>query len=62
MLIRSIIVAMKSERLEIVIPKWLKDAIREAAANKGITMSEYVKDTLKCAVITDSGTSRENKP
>jgi predicted HicB family RNase H-like nuclease len=46
--------AMKSERLEIVIPKWLKDAVKEAAKSKGISMAEYIKDTLKNAVKADS--------
>lgn len=45
---------MKSERLEIVIPKWLKDAVKEAAKRKGISMAEYIKDTLKAAVQADA--------
>lgn len=41
---------MKSEKLHMVIPAWLKDALRLAAAEKGVNMSEYVKDVLKEAV------------
>ena len=43
------------ERLTFICPKWLKDAIKEAAAAKGINMSEFIKDSLKEA------TARENK-
>lgn len=42
-----------SERFNMVLPKWLKDAIKEAAEVKGVGMSEYVKDVLKDAVKKD---------
>ena len=51
-----IIIMAESERLTFICPKWLKDAIKEAAAAKGINMSEFIKDSLKEA------TARENKP
>jgi metal-responsive CopG/Arc/MetJ family transcriptional regulator len=38
---------MKQERLQIVIPKWLKDELKQAADDKGISMSEFIKDSLK---------------
>lgn len=41
------------ERFNMVLPKWLKDAIKEAAELKGVGMSEYVKDALKDAVKRD---------
>jgi hypothetical protein len=47
---------MKSERLQLVLPAWLKSALREAATNKGVNMSEYIKDLLKESV------NQENKP
>lgn len=43
----------ESEKLLIVTPKWLKEKLREAAALKGVTMSEYVKDLIKEAVKRD---------
>jgi predicted HicB family RNase H-like nuclease len=41
---------MKQERLDMVVPAWLKQALRDAAKNKGVSMSEYVKDILKEAI------------
>jgi metal-responsive CopG/Arc/MetJ family transcriptional regulator len=38
---------MKQERLQIVIPKWLKDELKQAADDKSISMSEFIKDSLK---------------
>lgn len=38
---------MKSIRLQIVLPLWLKDALKKASNNKGISMSEYIKDAIK---------------
>ena len=38
---------MKQERLQIVIPKWLKDELKQDADDKGISMSEFIKDSLK---------------
>ena len=38
---------MKAERLEITIPKWLKDAGRKAAEKKGISLAEFIKDAMK---------------
>ena len=54
----------ESERLTFICPKWLKAAIREAAEQKGVGMSEYIKDTLKGSL--PSGTLKkpvaENEP
>ena len=47
---------MKSERLYMVIPAWLKSDAKRIAESKGITLSEYIKDLLKEAV------TQENKP
>lgn len=52
----------KSVRLEFVLPGWLKAKLLERSEEMGISMAEYIKDTLKCSVISDSSTSRENKP
>jgi antitoxin component of RelBE/YafQ-DinJ toxin-antitoxin module len=54
-IIRSIItirnmIRMKSERLYMVIPGWLKEEAKAIAESKGITLSEYIKDILKDAV------------
>jgi len=36
-----------SERLTFICPKWLKEALKQAALDKGVNMSEYIKDALK---------------
>jgi metal-responsive CopG/Arc/MetJ family transcriptional regulator len=38
---------MKSKRLQIVIPAWLKSALKDASESKGISMAEYIKDAIK---------------
>jgi hypothetical protein len=38
---------MRQKRFELLMPEWLKTAVKEAAIKKGVTMSEYIKDTLK---------------
>ena len=43
---------MKQERLQIVLPKWLKDELKKAAEIKGISMGEYIKDALKMSLPT----------
>lgn len=45
---------MKQDRLQIVIPKWLKGELKTAADNKGISMAEYIKDTLKSSLSADT--------
>jgi len=47
---------MKSERLHLVLPAWLKKAIKDCSDERGVSMSEFIKDVLKDAV------KRENKP
>jgi hypothetical protein len=37
----------ESERLTFICPKWLKDELKQAADDKGISMSEFIKDSLK---------------
>lgn len=44
---------MKSSRIYLVAPEWLKQAMQEVADSKGITLSEYIKDTMKGAVKQD---------
>lgn len=36
-----------SERFNMVLPKWLKDAVTELAKKKGVSLSEFIKDLLK---------------
>lgn len=38
---------MRQERLNMVIPGWLKESLRKIAESKNITLSEYIKDALK---------------
>ena len=51
--LRKMLRMKETERFNMVLPKWLKDAIKEAAELKGVGMSEYVKDALKDAVKRD---------
>jgi hypothetical protein len=50
--------------LQIVLPKWLKAELKQAADNRGISMGEFIKDTLKGSL--PSGTLKkpvaENEP
>jgi hypothetical protein len=46
---------MKSQRLEIMIPKWIKDALRADAEKKGVSMAEVIKDRLKQQYIDEKG-------
>lgn len=45
---------VETVRLEMVLPKHLKDSLKEISEKKGISMSEYIKDTLKAAIARDS--------
>lgn len=45
---------MKSERVHLVMPSWLKEAAQQMAESKGITLSEYIKDTLKSSLSADT--------
>jgi predicted HicB family RNase H-like nuclease len=45
---------MKQTRFQLVIPQWLKDELVKAAESKGISMSEYIKDTLKSSLSADT--------
>lgn len=44
----------QTERFDMAIPTWLKEAVKVIAERKGISVSEYVKDLLKEAVTKDS--------
>jgi hypothetical protein len=52
------------KRLNIVIHEWLLIELRKAATDKGISMSEYIKDTLRSSL--PNGTLKkpiaENEP
>ena len=41
---------MKFVRLDILLPAWLKDTLKELSAEKGLTPSEYIRDVLKAHV------------
>lgn len=43
----------KTERIALVAPAWLKTALQNIAKEKGISMSEYLKDIAKEAVKRD---------
>ena len=43
-----------SERLTFICQKWLKDELKRVAAERGVTMSEYIKDTLKSSLSADT--------
>ena len=44
---------MKQERLDMVVPAWLKQSLKVSARERGVTLSEFVKDILKQAVRQD---------
>ena len=46
----------KTERIHLVAPAWLKKALQEIAEEKGISLSEYLKDIAKEAVKRDGKT------
>jgi hypothetical protein len=41
---------MKSERINLIVPSWLKLAMVDVAKSKGISMSELIKDAMKKVV------------
>ena len=45
---------MATYRFNMVLPSWLRDAVKQAADRKGVSMSEWVKDALKAAVERES--------
>ncbi len=47
---------MRTERLHLLVPEWLKLAIKDRADELGISMSEYIKDNLKETVKRESKT------
>lgn len=38
---------MKQIRFNLVIPKWLREKIAKLAKDKGVSISEFIKDLLK---------------
>jgi predicted HicB family RNase H-like nuclease len=52
-MLRKMLSMKEAERFNMVLPKWLKEAVKQAAESKGVGMSEYVKDVLKDAVKRD---------
>jgi hypothetical protein len=44
---------VKSVQIHYIFPEWLKIAIDEQAAKKGITSSEYARDAIKAAIEKD---------
>lgn len=41
---------MKSIRTQIYLPSWLKEEAKKAAREKGVNMSEFIRDSLKEAI------------
>ncbi len=52
---------MKSIRLQLVLPVWLKDALKEASKIKGISMAEYIKDAVKERLDKDADSNKQEK-
>lgn len=50
---------MQSERINLMVPIWLKIAMMEIAKSKGISMSEYIKDTMKSSVEKENKTKTD---
>ena len=48
--------ATDTVRFQLVLPRWLRDEVLAHANAKGISMSEFIKDSLK------ESTAREKKP
>ena len=46
--------AIDTVRLQLVLPRWLKDEVNKLAKEKGISMSEFIKDSLKEATARES--------
>ncbi len=44
---------MKQERLDMLCPKWLKDELKKMADEKGISLSDYIRDVLKAHLLED---------
>lgn len=53
---------MKSSRIYLVAPEWLKQAMQEIAESKGISLSEYIKDVMKESVKRDKYIGEIGKP
>ena len=51
---------MKQERFCMLIPNWLKEEIRVISKEKGITMSEYIKDVLKESIRKEKENKKNN--
>lgn len=51
---------MTQDRLLIAIPTWLKEELRDAAAKKGISMAEYIKDSIKMSIEKDKQAQTKN--
>jgi len=39
--------ATDTVRFQLVLPRWLRDEVLQASSEKGISMSEFIKDSLK---------------
>jgi len=44
---------IKTARVNMVIPEWVKVAVLKAAEAKGISMTQYILDAVKEALIRD---------
>jgi metal-responsive CopG/Arc/MetJ family transcriptional regulator len=40
-------IKIKTVRLQIVLPEWLKKELEHASEELGVSMSEFIKDALK---------------
>jgi hypothetical protein len=45
--------AIDTVRFQLVLPKWLKDVVSNKADEKGVSMGEYIRDSLKKTIDDD---------
>jgi predicted HicB family RNase H-like nuclease len=51
--------ATATSRMDMAIPTWLKESLTQAAAKKGVSAAEYVKDAIKERVAKDEEKARD---
>ena len=52
--------ATDTVRFQLVLPKWLKDALSDKAKKKGVSMGEYIKDSLKKTIDDEEKQAEKN--
>ncbi len=54
-------VMMENDKFNFRWPDWLRDAVKNAAKQKGVTVSEYIKDAIKAQLLRDEGSALETR-